>query len=49
MSDDLNIKIIEFVRCNPCLYDHTRSDYSNRNKQDQKWGEIAQQLNETGK
>ncbi|XP_028164360.1 transcription factor Adf-1-like [Ostrinia furnacalis] len=48
MRDDFetNVKFIEIVQLNPCIYDQTRSDYSNRNKQDKVWGEIAKQLNE---
>lgn len=46
---DFNIHFVTRIEANPCIYDHTRSDYSNRNIQDLAWEQIAKELKATGK
>ncbi|GBP17865.1 hypothetical protein EVAR_7858_1 [Eumeta japonica] len=48
MRDDpeFNIKFIELVEKNPSLYDNTRPDHGNRNKQNKIWADIGKKLNE---
>lgn len=51
MRDDpeFNINFCEVVEQYPCLYDNTRSDYSNRANQDQAWTKIGEYFKEKGK
>lgn len=46
---DFNIRFVSLIEAKPCIYDHTRSDYSNRNIQDLAWEQIAKEVEATGK
>lgn len=51
MRDDLafNIQFCELIENHSVIYDYNRSDYCNRNVQDQAWESIARTINENGK
>lgn len=51
MKDDpeINIKLINLIKENSCLYDYHHKDYSNRNSQNLAWSYIAKTLSENGK
>lgn len=50
MNDDpdTNVRFVKVIETYPCLYDHSRANYCNRDTQDKAWAEISKQFNATG-
>lgn len=46
---DFNIHFVGVIEEHPCIYDHSISDYSNRNVIDNAWEKIAKRVSESGK
>jgi hypothetical protein len=44
-----NIKLVETVERNPCLYDYNLKDYSNREIVNATWERVATEMEDTGK
>lgn len=51
MNDDphTNVRFVQVIETYPCLYDHSRADYSNRDTQDKAWIDISKQFDASGK
>lgn len=46
---DFNIHFVGVIEEHPCIYDHSISDYSNRNVIDNAWEKIAKRVSKPGK
>lgn len=48
MNDDpdTNVRFLQVIETYPCLYDHSKADYSNRDTQDK---DISKQFDASGK
>lgn len=46
---DFNIHFVGVIEEHPCIYDHSISDYSNRNVINNTWEKIAKRVSDPGK
>jgi len=44
-----NIKLVEAVKSNPCLYDYNLKEYNNRDIVNATWERVAAEMEDTGK
>lgn len=44
-----NIRLVEAVKRNPCLYDYNLKEYNNRDIVNATWGNVAAEMDDTGK
>lgn len=48
-TPDYNILFVSIIEKYKIVYDHTCAEYSDRNKQEKAWTELAKEINESGK